>query len=51
MKHPVDTSKWGEFVVGELFELTGIKQVKSQHTLSKILMEFRLLFNPIRTIW
>lgn len=31
MKHPVDTSKWGEFVVGELFELTGIKQVKSQH--------------------
>ena len=31
MKHPVDTSQWGEFVVGELFELTGIKQVKSQH--------------------
>lgn len=31
MKHPVDTSKWGDFVVGELFELTGIKQVKSQH--------------------
>ena len=31
MKHPVDTSAWGEFVVGELFELTGIKQVKSQH--------------------
>ena len=31
MKHPVDTSSWGEFVVGELFELTGIKQVKSQH--------------------
>lgn len=31
MKHPVDTSTWGEFVVGELFELTGIKQVKSQH--------------------
>ena len=31
MKHPVDTSQWGDFVVGELFELTGIKQVKSQH--------------------
>lgn len=31
MKHPVDTSQWGEFVIGELFELTGIKQVKSQH--------------------
>ena len=31
MKHPVNTSQWGEFVVGELFELTGIKQVKSQH--------------------
>lgn len=31
MKHPVDTNQWGEFVVGELFELTGIKQVKSQH--------------------
>lgn len=30
-KTPVDTSAWGEFVVGELFELTGIKQVKSQH--------------------
>lgn len=31
MKHPIDTTQWGEFVVGELFELTGIKQVKSQH--------------------
>lgn len=30
-KTPVDTIAWGEFVVGELFELTGIKQVKSQH--------------------
>lgn len=30
-KTPVNTSTWGEFVVGELFELTGIKQVKSQH--------------------
>lgn len=31
MKHPVDTSTWGEFKVGELFDLKGIKQVKSQH--------------------
>ena len=25
MKHPVDTSQWGEFVVGELFETNGNK--------------------------
>lgn len=31
MKHPVDISTWGEFKVGELFDLKGIKQVKSQH--------------------
>lgn len=31
MKHSIDTSNWGEFEVGELFDLKGIKQVKSQH--------------------
>lgn len=33
MKHPVDTSAWGEFKLGDLFEFTGCKQVKSQHNL------------------
>lgn len=33
MKHPVDTSQWGEFKLGDLFEFTGCKQVKSQHNL------------------
>ena len=33
MKHPVDTSTWGEFKVGELFDFSGCKQVKSQHNL------------------
>ena len=32
-KTPVDVSKWGEFKVGELFEFSGCKQVKSQHNL------------------
>ena len=30
-KTSVDVSGWGEFKVGELFDLKGIKQVKSQH--------------------
>lgn len=33
MKHPVDTSTWGKFKVGELFDFSGCKQVKSQHNL------------------
>ena len=33
MKHPVDTSTWGKFKLGDLFEFTGCKQVKSQHNL------------------
>lgn len=33
MKHPVDTSQWGKFKLGNLFEFTGCKQVKSQHNL------------------
>ena len=33
MKHPVDTNTWGEFKLGDLFEFTGYKQVKSQHNL------------------
>lgn len=33
MKHPVDISQWGEFKLGDLFEFTGCKQVKSQHNL------------------
>lgn len=32
-KTPVDVSTWGEFKVGELFEFSGCKQVKSQHNL------------------
>lgn len=33
MKHPVDTSQWGEFKLDDLFEFMGSKQVKSQHNL------------------
>jgi len=33
MKHPVDTSAWGEFKLDDLFEFMGSKQVKSQHNL------------------
>lgn len=33
MKHPVDTSQWGEFNLDDLFEFVGSKQVKSQHNL------------------
>ena len=33
MKHPIDTSQWGEFKLDDLFELMGSKQVKSQHNL------------------
>ena len=33
MKHPVDTSQWGEFKLDDLFEFVGSKQVKSQHNL------------------
>ena len=33
MKHPVDTSQWGEFKLDDLFEFIGSKQVKSQHNL------------------
>ena len=33
MKHPVDTSAWGEFKLDDLFEFVGSKQVKSQHNL------------------
>lgn len=32
-KTPVDVSGWGEFKVGDLFEFSGCKQVKSQHNL------------------
>lgn len=28
MKHPVDTSQWGEFKLDDLFEFIGSKQVK-----------------------
>ena len=34
MKHPVDTSTWGEFVVGELFDnIYSVRQVKSQRNI------------------
>ena len=33
MKHPMDTSAWGEFKLDDLFEFMGSKQVKSQHNL------------------
>lgn len=34
MKHPVDTSQWGEFVVGELFDnIYSVRQVKSQRNI------------------
>lgn len=33
MKHPIDTSAWGEFKLDDLFEFMGSKQVKSQHNL------------------
>ena len=34
MKHPVDTSHWGEFVVGELFDnIYSVRQVKSQRNI------------------
>lgn len=34
MKHPVDTSAWGEFVVGELFDnIYSVRQVKSQRNI------------------
>lgn len=33
MKHPIDTSQWGEFKLDDLFEFMGSKQVKSQHNL------------------
>lgn len=34
MKHPVDTSVWGEFVVGELFDnIYSVRQVKSQRNI------------------
>ncbi len=32
-KTPVDTSRWGEFKLGDMFEFMGSKQVKSQHNL------------------
>ena len=28
MKHPVDTSQWGEFVIGELFDKCDLKRIK-----------------------
>lgn len=34
MKHPVDTSAWGDFVVGELFDnIYSVRQVKSQRNI------------------
>lgn len=34
MKHPVDTSQWGDFVVGELFDnIYSVRQVKSQRNI------------------
>lgn len=34
MKHPIDTSQWGEFVVGELFDnIYSVRQVKSQRNI------------------
>lgn len=34
MKHPIDTSAWGEFVVGELFDnIYSVRQVKSQRNI------------------
>ena len=34
MKHPVDTSAWGEFVVGKLFDnIYSVRQVKSQRNI------------------
>jgi len=34
MKHPVDTSQWGEFVVGELFDnIYSVRQVSSQRNI------------------
>lgn len=34
MKHPVDTSAWGDFVVGELFDnIYSVRQIKSQRNI------------------
>lgn len=34
MKHPIDTSQWGEFVVGELFDnIYSVRQVSSQRNI------------------
>ena len=34
MKHPVDTSQWGEFVIGKLFDnIYRVRQVSSQRNI------------------